>query len=827
MKYGFPSMTGLAIFCPQSSNVVTKYRVNMPAPDTPVAAAEQPGPPEKKPKLDASEPGGTDEHEKDDVPDTSSKTVTGKCYMNPADATVDAVVGENGVLTGLTAGFFQHTAKGVRANVGVKSGRHYFEVQIIEWLVGSSYKTRIGVSTAEVSLYALHDERTVGFESDGRFVCQGSATMPNTPGKARPSFTKGDTVGLLLNLQADGESANTVSLFKNGVRATPPMPLPDCIRGKVLFPTVVYKCATVRVNLGPSPLTNLPFTVRMVGAAKESDVSMSSLKTGGAPEAVVPVGLPNSGVLDWVDAWMTKNTGAVEVSSRSILNWLEVSGLTVRRSGGSAERPIFQVSGAPSDHASLGLADGKAQRQLLQAASLQQKSVVVLEISENLRKQWRTELLSTVGPSYKTTAVVVAGEPSEEIKERARDVIRKRKRAEFDRMVAARRVQKTREKAARQHKRKLEKLREEKINQAKEQAAKLAAEKKAAAAKRAAAAAAAAGGETAPAEEEVVAEPVAAPAAAKPDVESEEEADEPDPEFKDDTDYSKIKLQHRDVPDVAPTAIEHAYREFSWPDSSEGFSKIEHAWGDANVASQCMEDLVLERKKLEKRKVAVNKWFKDKVKEWNEAINDWKRIQKTKSATPNDSELGVGEPDIWSVEDVKDTGSGLPLFKSFQAEDWALLNLRFEMHAMIHAFRQEVGEDHPGIHPETFVHYYTTFFGKGFSYQMYGQDNLEDIARLLGDTLSADDDTGCLLLGHPDETPLETFIKLTEEARRDRLARIEAGDETAKLKMNFSAGKGLGKGWMGKGAALTQGATGLRSVPYRAPVVAKSFGKGR
>jgi hypothetical protein len=593
----------------------------------------------------------------------------------------------------------------------------------------------------------------------------------------------------------------------------------------------VYKCATVSVNLGPAPLKTLPFAVRMVSNALQTDAVEAPKDNAGKPEAFVPVGLPNSGVLDWADACVAKHRGLVEVSGRAILNWLESSGLPLRKVGGSVERPMFQVVGAGGDQSFLGIAEGQAQRQVLQAAALQSKSVLVLEIMNSLRKDYRAELLATLGPGYLTNAVVVAGEPTKDIKDRAREVARRKKRAEFDRMVAARRVQKQRERAARQQKKKMERQREERIQQAKEQAAKLAAERKAAAAKKAAATAKNDGDaeddeSKAKPEEKVAEEEPAQTTKADPVVESEEEPEEPDPEFKDDTDYEKIKIMQRDMPDVAPAMLEHGYKDFSWPDGVEGFAKITHAWGDAKVAAKCLEDLVLERRKLEKRPVTPNKWFKDKVKEWNDALNEWKRLQKTKSTSDPASTEG-GEPDIWSVEDVKDAGNGQPLFQSFQPEDWALLNLRFEMHALIHAFRQEVGEDHPGIHPDTFLHYYAAYFVRQFSFQMYGQESLDDLARLLADTLSADEESGCLLLGHPDETPLETFIKLTEEARRDRLARIEAGDETARLKMNLQLGKGVGKGWGGKAASHGSGATGLRSVPYRGSVLGKSFGKGR
>merc|ERR1712187_1105158 len=57
----------------------------------------------------------------------------------------------------------------------------------------------------------------------------------------------------------------------------------------------------------------------------------------------------------------------------------------------------------------------------------------------------------------------------------------------------------------------------------------------------------------------------------------------------------------------------------------------------------------------------------------------------------------VDEPDVDSVEDINDIGSGKPLYFSFAYEDWVLLSLRFELHLLAHAFKRDLNDpDRPG-----------------------------------------------------------------------------------------------------------------------------------
>merc|ERR1712151_591156 len=81
------------------------------------------------------------------------------------------------------------------------------------------------------------------------------------------------TIAVVVNLGAEGTpNANTISLFKDGLRVSEPHALPADWKGKVLYPAVTFKGMAVRANFGPEPITPLPFKCRMVQSAAAEDV---------------------------------------------------------------------------------------------------------------------------------------------------------------------------------------------------------------------------------------------------------------------------------------------------------------------------------------------------------------------------------------------------------------------------------------------------------------------------------------------------------------------------------------------------------------------------
>merc|ERR1712032_321334 len=70
---------------------------------------------------------------------------------------------------------------------------------------------------------------------------------------------------VVLNLDEKHASFNTISVFKDGVRVCQPIPLPEPLKGKTLYPCVVFKNATLHVNFNEPSLASMPFKCRMFG----------------------------------------------------------------------------------------------------------------------------------------------------------------------------------------------------------------------------------------------------------------------------------------------------------------------------------------------------------------------------------------------------------------------------------------------------------------------------------------------------------------------------------------------------------------------------------
>merc|ERR1711865_771988 len=147
--------------------------------------------------------------------------------------------------------------------------------------------------------------------------------------------------------------------------------------------------------------------------------------------------------------------------------------------------------------------------------------------------------------------------------------------------------------------------------------------------------------------------------------------------------------------------------------------------------------------------------------------------------------------DIWGVTDLSDIGNGEPLFLHFSFEDWALMSLRFEINLMVRAFLHDTDDvDRVGIPESHLVFYYNKYFNKQLTTNYYGADSVQTLVAMIKDVVGPDDKVPVLksILEHPgEEENMDVFVKLTEEKRRERQRRIDAGDETVRLKFNVKA----------------------------------------
>jgi len=350
-------------------------------------------PPAKKAKGDeeakAEEPEAEKEKEKDAAP-IKGATLKKPVSFESTDCTMNVVPAMGGgMLMVLSDGGMQFLVGGARASVGLKGGRYMYEVKVVEVLSPDEGKgggrkggggpqpkqmIRVGFSTAGSSLLLGEGTSGVAFDADGVFSADGKKTV-----KPLGKFGPQQVIGVLLNLDSASPNANTVSLFRNGVRASEPMPLPETLKGEPLFPHVSFRNMSVQVNMGPTPMKALPFTCTMVGGAAEKDA-----KVAAAPPAkstvVFPVALPDEGTFGWLDGFLEKNPSYTELSDRKVQEWAVKSGVWKSNKKGwhsSNDKPTF-------DFQLPALDDRSACRVLGSIAPCVPRDYVLMEVKQNL-----------------------------------------------------------------------------------------------------------------------------------------------------------------------------------------------------------------------------------------------------------------------------------------------------------------------------------------------------------------------------------------------------------------------------------------------------------
>mmetsp|Transcript_62072 Transcript_62072/g.98418 ORF Transcript_62072/g.98418 Transcript_62072/m.98418 type:complete len:331 (-) Transcript_62072:78-1070(-) len=208
------------------------------------------------------------------------------------------------------------------------------------------------------------------------------------------------------------------------------------------------------------------------------------------------------------------------------------------------------------------------------------------------------------------------------------------------------------------------------------------------------------------------------------------------------------------------------------------------------------------------------------------------------------SEKAEEEVDVDKVENIDDIGDGVPLYQQFVFEDWTLLELRYQFHLLIHAFKRDLDDpDRPGFAEAHLAYYYDKYFRKEFNLKWYGMKELTELNEVMKDTWIVNSETGFLEAVLGADEPFDKFMRLTEENRRERQRCIDAGDETANLKFerppsNYSQpsrggndrggyrGGGGGKGGGGKSGGGGGGGGGRydRGPPVGARGMAPSRG---
>lgn len=782
------------------------------------------------------------ELEEDAKKDKGDKIKSAVTFLTP-DTTMNVLPSTVGNMLGsLQDGGLGSLVAGARANVGIKSGRYMFEAKIVE--SGGTAMFRIGLST-EGSLFLGEDASSICFDNQGSLISNKKKTKP------AKSFAQDIIVAVVLNLDPTSPNFNTISLFKDGVRASEPQPLPDELKDQTLFPSFSYKGVTVHYNFGP-PIVPLPFTCKVVSEALVKDVSMKDQPEGGTYTAHFPVCLPDEGSFDALDSFLQKNPDYTEISDRALQDWQVKSGLGTKAKAASNDKPDANHDFTPLKNT------------LIQIAALQPRNLVVMEVKANLVKEDRIAALAKFkSPAFKTVAEVLVGTPPSSFKKTIHEKLLKAKQDASDAQFKVEQAKKKREwmarkktKEAEKAKKKADKERQKKMEEIKK--------KREEALKKAKKDMAAKAGETVEEEEEKAEEEEK-----KEEEPEEEEPEEPEPQDEEpptvelNAEEKAITFFKGSVPDLAPYVLNTSFASFSLPTADEGFTSVKFSWSKKEEAIAYAKQWVLAKKQTTRvEDIKPSQWFKDKLSSWNSSLTSWKNKQneyktlvakkaaekqaklkkkemeekkakmeaekKAKEAEAKKAKEGEEEKaeekeeekeevkpveveveeepedtvdfegvDVFGVEDVLDIGAKTPLFKEFQFEDFALMSLRAELHFMAHSFGKDVEDpDRTGVHMDHLAFYYQKYFGKTLSAQSFGVKTVLEMVQLVSDTVHVEAKTSVLESLIPAD--LEThavFIKLTEEARRQRLLAIEMGDDSAKL--NIQKQQGEKRSWDG------------------------------
>lgn len=738
---------------------------------TPASKAAVEEPAAKKAKTDepkAEEAKVVEEkYQEPDAPKDSRPALKEQITFETADTTLNVVPTLGGkMLSCLTEGGMSFLLAGARANTAQKGGRYMFEAKAVQTMGGGKHTMRIGFSTSSSGLILGEDASSIYFDNEGSFVAAKKKTNVKNG-----RFTN-QVVSVVLNLDSKSPNFNTVALYKDGVAASDAMPLPEDLKGQPLFPHVAFRSASVRVNFSVT-LKDLPFKCRTLQTAAASDVTVAPSKApkDGKYNVVLPVAFPDEGTFDWLDGYLKKNPQYVELSDRKIMQWAQVSGHHPKgNSKASNDKPQANFGVRELD-------DMSVRKVLSAVAPTIPRNYLIMEVKSNLIAAERQEVIKKFNyPCYKTSARVVMGKPTGEFKTMVQDKILKEKQAKADAAWKAKKAAATHKKAAALRVKEAQKKK-------KEMEKKRAADKK----KKEDEEKKAKGEEV----EEEQAEEEQQEEAEDSKEASDEETEPPVVELSEEE--KSVSFLPKQTPDLTEQVMSSSFGKFTTPKEDEGFGDIFYEWSKADKADSYLKDWVM-KKKLTTRidNIKPGQVFRQKkdefaklTKEWKDKLAAWTAVGSKKSVV-KDAEDG-DDIDIFSVTDVNDTGKGVPLCENFTFEDWKLMTLRFELCWLVLSFKVDCDDaDRTGIPKDHLQFYFSKYYSKSITPKEYGLASAEDVLSLMKDTVTIKDGVVVSQLSD-DLDNLDIFLKLTEESRRERQRRLDAGDETARLKFVLPA----------------------------------------
>merc|ERR1711972_39864 len=266
-------------------------------------------------------------------------------------------------------------------------------------------------------------------------------------------------------------------------------------------------------------------------------------------------------------------------------------------------------------------------------------------------------------------------------------------------------------------------------------------------------------------------------------------------------------------PDVIPGAINRCFTKFCLPTVEEGFDDVVYEWQNQETSAKAIEEWKLAKKMSSRvEEIQPGQAFKDSsaeltknILQWKAFQAEWKNLAKRKllkdkkaaekkkaaeeageeapAADEKEMDVDVSDVPTASIDNVLDIGNCQPLFSEWSFEDWALFNARAEMNMLIKAFKVDVNDPDRQAFPEKDLgFYYQRYFKKNWNLSAFSVKTFEDFVALIKDTICIEEKSTYVQSLLAEDATTSDIIKLTEEHRRERQRRADAGDESAELK---------------------------------------------
>lgn len=705
---------------------------------------------EDKPYVECEEDAAEDEREKVEAGTfQASRTYSSLNVLPSTDSRLLIPLNDEGL---------GHLFAGVRATAGLKGGRYLFEVKVLEVRRAAEYGRRhknipkqlvaIGFSTSDSSLFLGDGEDGVGFDTEGCLILNGQKNWMEGFNDRIP-VERQLVLSVLLNLIPDSPNCHTFSLFVNGKRVGRPQQLPEALRERPLYPTVNFKNVTLHANFTAPAMAPLPFKCRTLHDAAQEDVEVLPEPEGNQPdgrhEVIFLIGLPTNGTHAFLEEFQKEKQASArftELSAASMKHWAKLSGFWSR----GDELGIEELD------------RGNVTQNVVQSiAPFVEQNFIIKELPKNFLSDFRQSSLTVFDAGrFKRTAVVMLGSAPESTRAAART--------------------------------KLLKQRQEKV---------------AAEVKRAKRPSKWDNGDANPAlsPEELEAEIQKA-------VDAVEVPEEDEKAWLEEV----IDEQHENE-------LARSFEKFTIPSEEEGFQEICFVWDGEEESNEDLKQWMAEKKLVQRvEDLRPTAWFKEKLREWQTVLSKWKRrqedwqdpvkrrrIEKPKLlpvgmlgdhpengvdvATPaGEGEVPpLEEVDPWKLLDLMDIGSGEPLFSKFSWEDWMMLELRVQLHLLVHGYKHAMNDpQRVTFHESHTEYYYEVFYRRALRVRHFGVTSLEDLLEMVKDTMEVIPSKSLLDPQLSDDTPFENFVRLTEDARRLRFSKLDAGDASAQLRLTRS-----------------------------------------